>query len=183
MTILDWIEQGAGFLGIIAGIWAASRKSDKQLMQGFMLSNLLVSTQMLLAGAYATAGSGLVSAIRLYFANKTRATWVMLVFMVLLVIQWWAVGRWVELFLVLGSLLGTYGYFKLEGYRLRLSLILMNVFWCPVLVYFDAYLPALFYATNSALMIPALRKDWREKNGAAQGEEPQKTVTEKNLVS
>lgn len=167
MTILDWMAQGIGLLGILTGIWAASRKSDKQLIHGFMVSNLLVATQMLLTGAYATAGSGIVSTIRLYFANKTRATWVMLFFMALLVIQWCAVGQRVELFLVFGSLLGTYGYFKLEGYQLRLSLILMNVFWCPVLVYFDAYLPAFFYATNSALMMPATCKDWREKKSAA----------------
>ena len=83
MTILDWMAQGIGLLGILTGIWAASRKSDKQLIHGFMVSNLLVATQMLLTGAYATAGSGIVSTIRLYFANKTRATWVMLFFMAL----------------------------------------------------------------------------------------------------
>lgn len=162
MDVMLWAAQAVGAVGILIGIIAASRKNDTALITGFMTSNVFVAAQMVMTGAYASAGATLVGTLRLYVARQSTSTPMMLFFILLLIAQWCWLGTAVELPLVIGAIISTYGYFKLCGASLRYALVVMNLFWVPVMVYQTIYIPALYYTVNSLLM---LRTAWRESAG------------------
>lgn len=65
----------------------------------------------------------------------------------------WALSQTlIDTFPVLGSLISTYAYFKLKKTGVQIAIIVLNLFWVPVMLYYGAYISAAHY---SAIMLSA----------------------------
>lgn len=145
MDAILLIANGLGLLAALTGIIAARSHDKRGIMIGNALVNIILVLQLGLLGAYVAALLNIVNTTRILAAMRTSSTAVMLFFMVLTCLPCLAMASWVDALPVLGSLISTYGYFKLDKHGMRYVLVGMNLLWAPVMVYYGAYITAVHY--------------------------------------
>lgn len=115
----------AQLVGLIAAFICVSAflcKDEKKFTNTLLLYCIVGSIHFFMVNAYIAAMSALLNAIRIQVSKKTKSTLVMLGFIfAFLILCNLNFIYFYELLPIIGSIVGTYGLFKLTGIKLRFS--------------------------------------------------------------
>ncbi len=135
MTVIDWLIQGVGVLGIIATITAFQCKGHYWILFWRSVSALIFVVQYFLLGAYTGVAMDFLGVARNFlFAELVRRgkrtwPWVLVftgVFITAGALTW---QGWASLFIIAAKLISNAGYGSKNTFILRLMSLLTSVFW------------------------------------------------------
>jgi hypothetical protein len=122
--------QLVGYVALVLGVLAFLQKTDRRLKVLIAGESIAYVVHFILLGNYPASGSAAVSCLRTLSSIRTRAVWLMGVFVVgnLMVGVLFAKGPagWLP---VVGSCLATVAVFRLRGVVMRLALLLCTALW------------------------------------------------------
>jgi len=122
--------QSVGYVALVLGVLAFMQKSDLRLKVLIACESTVYILHFYLLGNFPASGSAAVSCLRILASLRYKAAWVMVMFMAASV----AVGAlfargfsgWLP---VVGSCLATFAYFRMQGFALRLALLVCTMLW------------------------------------------------------
>ncbi|MFA0438810.1 permease [Vibrio sp. 10N.286.49.C2] len=126
----DTVAQAVGLCSFLLGISTFYQKEDKKLKVVMLLLNVNHLIHFLLLGSITSAIGALISALRTCTAMYTKSWWAAGLFVALAVGS--GVGfaqHWHQLLPLVGSIIGTYSIFKLNGIALRVGFLLGAACW------------------------------------------------------
>ncbi len=127
---IAFIAQALGFVSFALGVSAFFQKDDRKLKIVMLIFNLNHLLHFFLLGSMTSALSAALSALRTGSSIYTSSKYVAAVFIVLgfglglkLADNWW------DMWPILGSAIGTYAVFMLQGIAMRVAFIIGAVCW------------------------------------------------------
>ncbi|MGL1087333.1 YgjV family protein [Vibrio vulnificus] len=124
------LAQALGFLSFGLGISTFYQKNDRHLKILMLVFNLNHLLHFLLLGSMVSALSALLSALRTTTSIFTSSRWVAAFFIVIGVVSGvWMAQHWWELWPILGTVIGTYSLFVLNGIRMRIGFLVGATCW------------------------------------------------------
>jgi len=124
------IAQWVGFVSFVLGMLAFWQRDDRKLKR-YMLAFYSVHTlHFLLLGSMTSAFSSGLSLLRTFVAIKyssKRLCWIAII--ILVTVGVYLATSWIQAFSILGTVIGTYSIFNLQGIQLRFGMILGALCW------------------------------------------------------
>lgn len=134
-TIMDWLTQGLGVLGILASVLSFQCKSHKRIMLFRTMNELLFGLQYVLLGAYTGAAMNAVGCVRnLIFSRQVetgKKTWLSRAlfsgaFVIFSIVTWSGPK---SLLVGIAKVLSTFAYGCTDTRRLRWIILFTSTSW------------------------------------------------------
>ncbi|WP_394154206.1 YgjV family protein [Vibrio maritimus] len=130
MIDLFSVGQALGFLSFGLGISTFYQKNDRQLKILMVFFNINHLLHFLLLGSMVSALAAALSALRTTTAIYTRSAYVAVAFILLgMVVGIWAADDAVQLWPIIGTMIGTYSIFLLKGIAMRIGFLVGAGCW------------------------------------------------------
>ncbi len=127
---VPFIAQALGFVSFGLGVSTFYQKDDRKLKIIMLIFNLNHLLHYFLLGSMTSALSAALSALRTGSAIYTSSKYVAAVFIVLgLGLGLKLADNWWDMWPILGSAIGTYAVFMLQGIAMRVAFIIGAVCW------------------------------------------------------
>ena len=124
------LAQFFGLLSFFLGIYCFYQRDDRRLKIIMFAMQANNCVHFALLGAQTAVLSSLFSVVRTGLSLHTRSTIVAWLFIVVsFSLGAWLAERWQDMLPVMGSCIGTYALFCLEGIRMRLAFLVGACFW------------------------------------------------------
>lgn len=124
------IAQGLGFVSFALGIWAFYQKDDKKLKIIMLIFNLNHLLHFILLGSIVSALSASLAALRTATAIYISSKLVAAVFIAIgLTSGLYLADSAVDLWPMVGMMIGTYSVFVLKGIQMRIGFLMGAVCW------------------------------------------------------
>ena len=124
------IAQWVGFVSFLLGILSFWQRDDRKLKLYMLAFYSIHTVHFLLLGSMTSAFASSLSLLRTFVAIKyasKRLCWVAII--ILVVVGVYLATSWVQAFSILGTAVGTYAIFNLQGIQLRFGMILGALCW------------------------------------------------------
>lgn len=120
------LAQAIGGIAFLLGIWAFSQKNDLRFRYGMVAFCFIMAIHFMMMGAIIGAIGVTINGIRSFVSIKTQSKTIMWFFILLLFgMTLPKVSTLFELLPIIGSAVGTWALFSVQGIKMR-SLILFN---------------------------------------------------------
>ncbi|QLK46256.1 YgjV family protein [Vibrio owensii] len=124
------LAQAFGFVSFSLGLAVFYQKNDRTLKIMMLLFNATHLLHYLLLGSLTSALSALLSALRTTTAIFISSKWVASFFIVVSLISGLCVTeQWIDMWPILGTIIGTYSVFCLSGIGMRIGFLLGACCW------------------------------------------------------
>lgn len=124
------VVQTIGFLALLVGLYAFTRKSDSQLKMGQAAQNFLLALHFYLLGASSAAAMSLLTGVRNSISLYRNVRHAALLFIgIYLLVGFFAFEELVDILPITSALLGTTAVFYLSGIKMRLVMMLSTSLW------------------------------------------------------
>lgn len=124
------LAQAVGFIGFALGILCFYQRDDRKLKRVMVVMGLNNAIHYAMLGATTALLSALLSVVRTYLALHTSSRWVAAVFIVLgLTSGGLLAEHWVDMIPVLGTCIGAYAVFCLQGIPMRIAFFAGALCW------------------------------------------------------
>jgi hypothetical protein len=162
MTSDPMIAQAVGLLAFGVGITAFWQRDDQRFRMQLTAFSGIICAHFFLMGAPAAGLSAALSGVRTLVSTRTRNLAVMLGFMLVV----WLVGlpkvsEPMQLLALIGTTLGTFGLFRLQGVPLRLCMLTGTLCWLAHNIWLGSIGGSLievsFLVVNGITMVRLLR--------------------------
>ena len=125
-----WFAQLVGLIAFLMGVTAFWQKDDQAFRRQLTAYCAMICAHFFLMGAPAAGIAAAMSGLRSLVSSHTRNGWIMFGFLLAI----WALGLPkvqdpMQLLPMLGTSLGTYGLFRLQGIAMRLCMMGVNLLW------------------------------------------------------
>jgi len=124
------IAQWVGFVSFLLGILSFWQRDDRKLKLYMLAFYSIHIVHFVLLGSMTSAFASSLSLLRTFVAIKyasKRLCWVAII--ILVVVGIYLATGWVQVFSILGTAIGTYAIFNLQGIQLRFGMILGALCW------------------------------------------------------
>lgn len=124
------LAQALGFLSYLLGLYAFTRKDDRQLKIALLVFNLNHMLHFFLLNSLVSSLSAFISALRTGFSLYTSSFYVVTLFVLTnLILGLVVADGMIDLLPVAGVVVGTFSLFRLQGVALRLGCIVGAGLW------------------------------------------------------
>ncbi len=124
------LAQALGFVSYGLGVFCFYQRDDRRLKIIMLIMNLNNTVHFLLLGAATASLGSILSVFRTGLALKTSKKSVAMVFILFTLLLGYAVAdSWQDALPIIGTSIGTYALFCLNGIKMRLTLLCGTLCW------------------------------------------------------
>ncbi|WP_367988891.1 YgjV family protein [Vibrio sp. NTOU-M3] len=129
MISLD-LAQLVGLLSFILGVCTFYQKTDRTLKIMMLTLNINHMVHYILLGAPVAALSSFLSGLRTFTSIKTNSLYIAGLFIVFgVTMGLYMATRWTDMLAIIGTSIGTYALFRLDGIKMRIAFLIGACFW------------------------------------------------------
>lgn len=122
--------QSLGFLSFILGVLCFYQKNDQRLKVILVIMNINHALHFALLGAMTACLSATLSALRTGLSVKYPSSALGYVFILLTIVGGYLMFEsWQDILPIIGTCIGTYALFNLEGIKLRIAFLVGALCW------------------------------------------------------
>ncbi|CAM3971950.1 MULTISPECIES: YgjV family protein [Pseudoalteromonas] len=126
----NYFAQALGFISFILAMLCFMQKDDRHFKIMMIVMNLNHALHYYLLNAVTSSLCSLFAVGRTAVSLQTKAKWVASLFIILtMLIGYFTISQWTDYIAIVGSCIGTYALFCLNGIKMRLVVFVGSCLW------------------------------------------------------